>query len=190
MKESPVVVCGPRIGGIPELAEAGFCIYDLQRLHDEFAVGGPSEEEPCAVLEIDFFRADKIINLGDDKKIGDLALRAVSAALGFPDLPSDTIIDLSIIRAKNAVSHFCVGSASCSPGVELTESLYICGDWIDRKGHASWSTEKAVVTGRQAVQKLSAQFGLECDADIIEVEEDTEYLAALRKASKVFRRKS
>ena len=39
MADSPVVVCGPEIGGIAELRETGFCVYDLQRMHDEHAAG-------------------------------------------------------------------------------------------------------------------------------------------------------
>lgn len=39
MESTPVVVVGPGIGGLAELAETGFCIYDLQRMHDEFASG-------------------------------------------------------------------------------------------------------------------------------------------------------
>ena len=38
MRDSPVSVCGADIGGIRELEETGFCIYDLQRMHDDFSV--------------------------------------------------------------------------------------------------------------------------------------------------------
>ena len=38
--------------------------------------------------------------------------------------------------------------------------LYACGDWVDRTGHASWSTEKAVVTGRQAAAAVAADLKL------------------------------
>jgi hypothetical protein len=51
MRASPVVVAGPEMGGIPELREAGFCVYDLQRMHDEHARG------ETGVMEVDFYRA-------------------------------------------------------------------------------------------------------------------------------------
>eukprot|EP00966_Prymnesium_polylepis_P225016 5204598-Prymnesium_polylepis.1 len=35
MADSPVVVVGPAVGRLPELTETGFCVYDLQRMHDE-----------------------------------------------------------------------------------------------------------------------------------------------------------
>ena len=65
------------------------------------------------------------------------------------------------MRARRAVSHFAVGSAALSPGVRLGgHGLYACGDWVDRTGHASWSTEKAVVTGRQAAAAVAADLKL------------------------------
>jgi hypothetical protein len=65
MEASPVVVCGAGIicDGDPSsrasraLADTGFCFYDLQRLHDEFAVGKDAQGgEKAAVLEVDFYR--------------------------------------------------------------------------------------------------------------------------------------
>lgn len=187
MKDSPVIVCGPRIGGIPELAEAGFCIYDLQRLHDEFSVGASGAMQTCAAIEVDFFRADAIADMKSDNEITDLVLRAVAAALNVRRIDKSAVLDASVVRARNAVSHFCVDSASASPGVKLEKGLYMCGDWVDRTGHASWSTEKAVVTGRQAIAALSQDFQLDCLADILPVAEDTVQLAALRKIAKTLR---
>jgi hypothetical protein len=187
MKASPVFVCGPRIGGIPELAEAGFCVYDLQRLHDEFSVGASGAMQRCAAIEVDFFRADAIADMKSDDEITDLVLRAVAAALNVRRIEKSAVLDVSVVRARNAVSHFCVDSASTSPGVKLNKGLYICGDWVDRTGHASWSTEKAVVTGRQAIAALSQDFHLDCLADILPVAEDTVQLAALRKIAKTLR---
>lgn len=195
MKESPVVVCGPRIGQIPELAEAGFCIYDLQRLHDEFAVDNEGDiddkKEPCAALEVDFFRADAIANLSNDQDVARLALRAVAAALEIPSedlLSPNLLLDVSVIRARDAVSHFCVDSASSSPDVRLEKGLYFCGDWVDRTGHASWSTEKAVVTGRQAAKALAEDFGFKSDdIEIIPAAPDSAQLSTLRQAAKAIR---
>lgn len=42
MEGSPVLVVGPGVGGIPQLKETGFCVYDLQRMHDEHAAGQAS----------------------------------------------------------------------------------------------------------------------------------------------------
>jgi phytoene dehydrogenase-like protein len=50
MSDSPVAVCGPRVGGISELTETGFCIYDLQRLQDYF--GDMFQEGKCFTIEV------------------------------------------------------------------------------------------------------------------------------------------
>ena len=176
MSDSPVYVCGPKI--IPELPETGFCVYDLTRLQDEF------RDDPEIVgMEIDFFRADSIARL-DDNAVVEISLRAIAAALDVPALSPSLVLDSSVVRARNAVSHFCVGSAANSPPVKLGRGLYICGDWVDRKGHASWSTEKAVVTGRQAARALSGDFSLrESDTDVISAAPDTPQLKLLRQLS-------
>lgn len=191
MQESPVVVCGPRVGGIPELAETGFCIYDLQRLHDEFAVinqGVDDDKEACAAIEVDFFRADVIANFANDDDVAALALRAVAAALDVEDIDPSSVLDISVVRARDAVSHFCVDSVSASPDVRLEKGIYMAGDWIDRTGHASWSTEKAVVTGRQAADAFARDFGLKADIEIIPAAQDTPQLGALRQAARAARR--
>lgn len=187
MQDSPVVVCGPGIGNLPELKETGFCIYDLQRLHNEFSV--TKNENRTAVLEVDFFRADDIAEITDDKEVASLALRTIAATFNTAPISVDDIVDLAVVRARNAVSHFAINSASYSPPVKMSEDgLYMCGDWIDRTGHASWSTEKAVVTGRQAAQALLNDRKLGHKIDIIPAAQDTAPLQALRQGAKVLRR--
>ena len=197
MKDSPVVVCGPNIGNIPQLAETGFCIYDMQRLQDEFKLVSKETRkdgmENAVALEVDFFRADDIANMDDDMEVAKLTLRAVAAALNLKDtnvLRTCQLLDVSVVRARDAVSHFCVDSASWSPDVRLRDErgLYACGDWIDRTGHASWSTEKSVVTAKQAAFALAEDFGVKNDtSEVIPAASDIEQLAALRQAARLFR---
>ena len=55
-------------------------------------------------------------------------------------------------------------------------------------GHSSWSTEKAVVTGIQAIAHLSSDYGLICgNHDIIPAATDTEPLSSLQKVAKNLR---
>ena len=179
MKDSPVAVCGPNIGDIPQLVETGFCIYDLGRLQDG--------EDVSAALEVDFFRADFLSELSDDEVI-QITLKAVAAALDIPSIGENLVADSSVVRARNAVSHFCVDSASWSPDVKLRDKVFVAGDWIDRKGHSSWSTEKSVVTGIQAAQALAENFGLKCENEVIPAAADTPQLAALRQFARTVRR--
>ena len=173
--ETPVTVCGPNVGGIPELIETGFCIYDLQRLQDT----AKQDNDVCAI-EIDFFRADDLAALSDEEVLS-ISTLAVSSAFGISKIDQDLVADYSVVRARRAVSHFCLGSASSSPPVRLSKGLYISGDWVDRTGHASWSTEKAVVTGKQAALALSEDFGLICNSEIIPAQDCSPILSTLRK---------
>ena len=50
---------------------------------------------------------------------------------------------------------------------------------MDHTGHASWSTEKEVVTGRQAAKELAKDFKLNEDTKIIPAPKDTPQLQAL-----------
>jgi len=191
MFDSPIAVCGADIGGIEELKETGFCIYDLQRMHDEFSVdeyhGNVEQSDQVAVLEVDFYRADAIVDM-DNQKITDLALEAVAAALGTSKIEHSEIVDSKVVRARNAVSHFAPKSALYSPDIKLDEGLYVCGDWVDRTGHASWSTEKSVVTARQAASALSQDFGLKSSkCQVIPAAKDTPQLNALRQSARLLR---
>lgn len=179
MEDSPVVVCGPNI--LPELVETGYCIYDLNRLQ-------PTVFSNVTALEVDFFRADAIADVEKDDDVAVLTLRAVAAALQIPPIAQGPLLEVHVTRARNAVSHFCLHSAKASPGIRATQGLYFCGDWIDRTGHSSWSTEKAVVTGRQAALAISKDFGLQgCDTDVLPAAPDTPALAALRNLARIRR---
>ena len=190
MLDSPIVVCGAGI--IPELKETGFCIYDLQRMHDEFSVdfyetNSVASEEQVAVLEVDFYRADSFVDM-DDNEIIDLTLRAVSATLHTDVINTDDVIEAKVLRARNAVSHFSPNSALYSPEVKLKKGIYMAGDWVDRTGHASWSTEKSVVTARQAARALSKDFQLEQSAcNVIPAAVDTPQLKTMRYLANTLR---
>ena len=185
----PVTVCGPAV--LPELVETGFCVYDLNRLQDKYFQEMPG----IMALEVDFFRADCIANLKTDQEVIDLTLRAMEAALlgsdeSLVNNAENMVLDSFVVRARDAVSHFCVGSASTSPPIRLDDDnlLYMCGDWIDRTGHASWSTEKAVVTGRQAAAAVARDLGLPYQhIDVIPATPDTPQLAALRRVAAQWR---
>ena len=137
------------------------------------------------MLELDFYRADTIAALDDDA-VARLALRAAAAALELAPsaLPPSMLRDAAVVRAREAVSLFATGSfASCPGGVALGGGAYVCGDWVDRAGHASWSTEKSVVTARQAAGAIARDFGLRgVDDRVAPVREDPAVVAARRAA--------
>lgn len=152
-------------------------------MHKEFSV---DQCKDVAVLEIDFYRADAIAAM-DDESIAAFALNTITTALQVHHISKDNIIDTAIVRARDAVSHFSPGSASDSPSCKLADGLYICGDWVDRSGHASWSTEKSVVTAKQAALILSHDFGWNSNISIIPAAEDTPQLSTLRGIARTLR---
>ena len=192
MIDSPISVCGAGIGNIPELKETGFCIYDLQRMHEEFSVdfykaNSVGSDQQVAVLEVDFYRADVFIDMNNDQ-LTELTLKAVSATLNTKAIKHEDILETKVLRARKAVSHFSPNSALYSPDVTLETGLYIAGDWVDRTGHASWSTEKSVVTARQAASALSADLELkQSSCTVIPAANDTPQLKALRKSAQMLR---
>ncbi|GMI08228.1 hypothetical protein TrLO_g386 [Triparma laevis f. longispina] len=97
---------------------------------------------------------------------------------------------MAVVWARKAVSHFDVGSDKASPPMTLVPNMYAAGDYVDRSRHASWSTEKAVVTGRQAVNALAIDLGLDSAgvrADVIPAPEDTPQLTILRLVARAAR---
>merc|ERR1712157_441625 len=100
-------------------------------------------------------------------------LRAISKAFTSSEIYDEKSIivqDAYVNRARNAVSHFYVNSASTtSPSIVLNKEydLYMCGDWIDRCSyyHSSWSTEKSVVTALQAVKELCKNWDIDYCTD-------------------------
>ena len=184
----PVTVCGPNL--LPALIETGFCIYDLGRLQD----ANPLVQN---AVEVDYFRADRLADEHSDEQIINVTLRAMEVALGLPpqsliDDSSILLQDSAVVRARRAVSHFDVGSARRSPPIRLSRGLYTCGDWVDRTGHASWSTEKAVVTGRQAAKAVARDFyplggNNTAVVEVIPAASDTPTLSVLRRLARSVR---
>lgn len=153
----------------------------LSRFYETNSV---ASEEQVAVLEVDFYRADSFVDM-DDNEIIDLTLRAVSATLHTDVINTDDVIEAKVLRARNAVSHFSPNSALYSPEVKLKKGIYMAGDWVDRTGHASWSTEKSVVTARQAARALSKDFQLGQSAcNVIPAALDTPQLKTMRYLAK------
>ena len=114
MRASPVTVVGPEIGNLDELKETGFCVYDLQRMHDARAAGD------LGVLEVDFYRADAIAEMTDDET-AEFALLAASKALGVD--PGVLSADLIVDRAMCARATPSAISRSARPPSRLASHL-------------------------------------------------------------------
>lgn len=152
-------------------ATTGWTFFDLNDLHDEY------HDEPNSVVEADFYHANQLLPMSNEQII-DKVHRDLTTCI--PDFGDATVIDSSVIRVKEGVTHFFPGSYQylLSATTEIP-NLYMSGDWIVTN-HGSWSQEKAYVTGLEAANLVVAQFGIGNKANILPIEPDEPHIQAAR----------
>lgn len=152
-------------------ATTGWTFFDLNDLHDEY------HDEPNSVVEADFYHANQLLPMSNEQII-DKVHRDLTTCI--PDFGDATVIDSSVIRVKEGVTHFFPGSYQylLSATTEIP-NLYMSGDWIVTN-HGSWSQEKAYVTGLEAANLVMAQFGIGNKANILPIEPDEPHIQAAR----------
>ncbi len=159
----------------------GWTFFDLNALHDEFA------DEPGTVIEADFYHANQFLPLSDDEivKIVQSYLTTCIPAFG-----EGKIIDQSVVKLRQAVTHFFPGSYQyLLPAKTSFENVFMSGDWVVNR-HGSWSQEKAYVTGLEAANLIINQFKVGEKANIIPVQPDEEHIQVLRQINKSVRQVS
>jgi uncharacterized protein with NAD-binding domain and iron-sulfur cluster len=153
----------------------GWTFFNLNALHDEY------RNEPGSVIEADFYHANQFISL-EDKEI----LSIVQNYLGIciPEFRQAKIIDSSIIRLPQAVTHFAPGSYSnMLPARTKFKNVFMSGDWIVNR-HGSWAQEKAYVTGLEAANLVISYLGEGTPVKILPVETDEPHIQLARKINK------
>jgi uncharacterized protein with NAD-binding domain and iron-sulfur cluster len=149
----------------------GWTFFDLNALHDEF------RDEPNTVVEVDFYHANQFLPL-DDNEILKIVQRYLTTCL--PEFGTAKIIDHSVVRLRQAVTHFFPGSYQyLLPAKTSFNNVLMSGDWITTR-HGSWSQEKAFVTGLEAANLVIDQFKLGQAANIIPIEPDENHIQVLR----------
>lgn len=156
----------------------GWTFFDLNALQDEY------RDEPGTVVEVDFYHANQFISL-DDKDIIPIVQRYLTTCVpGFRDA---NVVDSSVIRLPQAVSHFAPGSYHhMLPAQTSFANVFMSGDWIITR-HGSWSQEKAFVTGLEAANLAISYLGEGSHANILPVEADELHIQALRQLNNGFR---
>ena len=159
-------------------ATTGWTFFDLNALHDEY------QDEPGSVIEVDFYHANQLLPQTDEQIVS-----KVHRDLGIciPDFRYAKVIDRSIIRVRQGVTHFAPGSYQHLLRAKTSiPNLYMSGDWIINS-HGSWSQEKAYVTGLEAANLVVKQFGMGDRASIIPVETDEPHIQVARKLNQSVR---
>lgn len=149
----------------------GWTFFDLNALHDRY------HDEPGTVIEADFYHANQFLPL-DDREIITLIHQYLTTCI--PDFATGKIIDHSVIRLPQAVTHFAPGSYQyLLPAKTSLDNVFMSGDWIITR-HGSWSQEKAYITGLEAANLVIKHQGLGNPAPIIPIVPDEPHIALAR----------
>ncbi|BAZ65302.1 hypothetical protein NIES4106_00390 [Fischerella sp. NIES-4106] len=149
----------------------GWTFFDLNALHDEY------QHESGTVVEVDFYHANQFIPL-EDQEIIPIVQRYLANCI--PEFQQAKVIDGSVIRLPQAVTHFAPGSyCHMLPAKTSVKNVFMSGDWIVNR-HGSWSQEKAYVTGLEAANLVISHLGEGTPAHIISVEADEPHIQLAR----------
>jgi uncharacterized protein with NAD-binding domain and iron-sulfur cluster len=156
----------------------GWTFFDLNALHDEY------QDAPGSVIEVDYYHANQFLHLDD----GEILPMVKSNLAGcVPAVEEASIVDASVIRLPQAVSHFAPGSYQyLLPGQTSFDNLFMSGDWIVNR-HGSWSQEKAYVTGLEAANRVIQTLGQGQLADILPIIPDEPHIQVARSVNRAFR---
>jgi uncharacterized protein with NAD-binding domain and iron-sulfur cluster len=156
----------------------GWTFFDLNALHDEY------RHEPGTVVEADFYHANQFLSL-ENEEIIPIVQRYLATCV--PEFREAKVIDSSVIRLPQAVSHFAPGSyRSMLPAKTSFKNVFMSGDWIVNR-HGSWSQEKAYVTGLEAANLVISSFGEGTPAKILPVQADEAHIQLGRVVNKTAR---
>ncbi|MBE9003564.1 FAD-dependent oxidoreductase [Fortiea sp. LEGE XX443] len=159
-------------------ATTGWTFFDLNALHDEY------QNEPGTVIEADFYHANQFLNLSDAEII---PIVQNYLATCIPAFKEAKVIDSSVIRLSNAVTHFSPGSYQYMlPARTSFANVFMSGDWIVNR-HGSWSQEKAYVTGLEAANFVVSYLGEGQPAEILPVQEDEVHIKIGRSLNETVR---
>lgn len=156
-------------------ATTGWTFFDLNALHDEY------KNEPGTVIEADFYHANQFLGMSDADIITKVKNYLATCVPGFREAK---VIDSSVIRLPNAVTHFAPGSyRHMLPAKTSFDNVFMSGDWIVNR-HGSWSQEKAYVTGLEAANLVVSYLDHGNQSNIIPVEADEAHIKIARSLNK------
>jgi uncharacterized protein with NAD-binding domain and iron-sulfur cluster len=156
----------------------GWTFFDLNALHDEY------RDEPGSVIEADFYHANQLLPLSDEQIVAKVQR---DLATCIPAFREAKVVDYSVIRVPQGVTHFAPGSYQyLLPARTSIENVFLSGDWIVNR-HGSWSQEKAYVTGLEAANRVVEYLGRGRKAYIIPIEPDEPHIQFVRTLNQTVR---
>jgi uncharacterized protein with NAD-binding domain and iron-sulfur cluster len=156
----------------------GWTFFDLNALHDDY------RHESGSVIEADFYHANQFLPM-DEAEITDKVCEYLATCI--PEFRAAKLVDHSVIRLRQAVTHFAPGSYQyLLPAQTGLNNVFMSGDWIVNR-HGSWSQEKAYVTGLEAANLVIDQFKQGEKATIIPIEADEPHIQIARGINQTVR---
>ena len=156
----------------------GWTFFDLNVLHDEY------KDEPGTVVEVDYYHANQLLSLSDEQVIPLVQKDLAGCISAFRDAK---VIDQSVIRIHQGVTHFAPGSYRYFlPAATSFSNVFMSGDWIVTR-HGSWSQEKAYVTGLEAANHVIKKLGSGQLANILPIVPDEPHIQAARAINQAAR---
>lgn len=156
----------------------GWTFFDLNTLHDQY------KDEEGSVIEVDFYHANQLLPMSDEDIVKKVHQDLITC---LADFATAEVIDYSVVRVPQGVTHFAPGSYQNLLKVNTSiPNLFMSGDWIITN-HGSWSQEKAYVTGLEAANKTIDYFNEGKNANIIPVEKDEPHIEIARTINKNIR---
>ena len=153
----------------------GWTFFDLNALHDEY------KSESGTVVEADYYHANQLLSLTDEQVIP-LVQKDLAGCI--PAFGDAKVVDHSVIRIRQGVTHFAPGSYRyLLPKGTSFSNVFMSGDWVVTR-HGSWSQEKAYVTGLEAANQVAEQLGQGQPAPIIPIVPDEPHIQAARVLNK------
>ncbi|CAL8469873.1 g9415 [Coccomyxa elongata] len=155
--------------------------FNLNDLQDEYkgATG--------AVVAADFYHSNALMPLSDEAIVARVVRSLETCEPGFLGAQ---VVDSAVLRFPKAVTHFSPGSYASRP-LQMTSfgNVFMAGDWVKGVPHGAngLSQERAYVTGLRAANMVVDRLGRGVHADILPVEPDEPYIAALKNANKTFK---
>jgi uncharacterized protein with NAD-binding domain and iron-sulfur cluster len=159
-------------------ATTGWTFFDLNALHDEYRQASGS------VIEVDFYHANQFLPMDDAELVAIAHTRLAQCIPAFRDAQ---VVDHSVIRLPQAVSHFAPGSySSMLPRRTCFDNVFMSGDWIITR-HGSWSQEKAYVTGIEAANAVMQMFGEGTPSSVLPIVPDEPHIQLGREVNRQVR---
>eukprot|EP00752_Nemacystus_decipiens_P008853 g7900.t1 len=149
----------------------GWTFFDLTSLHDKL------ENNEGTVLEADFYHADQLLPRSDEDLVAKVQGNIATCV---PAVGRAKVVDYSVVRIAQGVTHFSPGSYDSMPTCATPiPNMFMSGDWIVND-HGSFSQEKAFVTGVEAANAVVERLQVGKASSIIPLEDDEPHIQALR----------